>query len=168
MRIGQDSMSGEINSSSHELNSLYAKVSELVSAARNQVRATVNQAMVMTYWQIGQLIVEDEQSGDVRAEYGKTVLKNLSEQLTDQFGKGFDISNLRYMRRFYLTFSNRDALRPDLSWTHYRLLLKVRQHVSGTCEKRVWRVGLLGHWTDRSIRFTMSDCCRVKMKIRCG
>ena len=61
--------------SSHEPDDLYAKVAELISSARQQVRSAVNQAMVMTYWQIGQLIVEDEQSGEARAEYGNTVLK---------------------------------------------------------------------------------------------
>ena len=116
--------------SSHEPNDLYAKVAGLISSARQQVRSAVNQAMVMTYWQIGQLIVEDEQSGKARAEYGKTVLKKMSDRLTQQFGKGFDISNLRYMRRFYLAFPIRDALRPDLSWTHYRLLLRVESEVA--------------------------------------
>ena len=116
--------------SSHEPDDLYAKVAGLISSARQQVRSAVNQAMVMTYWQIGQLIVEDEQSGEARAEYGKTVLKKMSDRLTQQFGKGFDISNLRYMRRFYLAFPIRDALRPDLSWTHYRLLLKVESEVA--------------------------------------
>ena len=116
--------------SSHEPDDLYAKVAGLISSARQQVRSAVNQAMVMTYWQIGQLIVEDEQSGKARAEYGKTVLKKMSDRLTQQFGKGFDISNLRYMRRFYLAFPIRDALRPDLSWTHYRLLLKVESEVA--------------------------------------
>ncbi len=115
---------------SHEPNDLYAKVAGLISSARQQVRSAVNQAMVMTYWQIGQLIVEDEQSGEARAEYGKTVLKKMSDRLTQQFGKGFDISNLRYMRRVFLAFPIRDALRPDLSWTHYRLLLKVESEVA--------------------------------------
>ena len=57
-------------------------------------------------------------------------LKKMSDRLAQQFGKGFDISNLRYMRRFYLAFPIRDALRPDLSWTHYRLLLKVESEVA--------------------------------------
>jgi len=141
-------MSGITNPSSNEPHGLYAKVAELISAARQQVRSAVNQAMVMTYWQIGQLIVEDEQSGDVRAEYGKTVLKNLSERLTEQFGKGFDISNLRYMRRFYLAFPIRDALRPDLSWTHYRLLLKVESQAA-----RQWYMREAGSegWSTRAL-----------------
>lgn len=110
--------------------SLYGKVAALITEARRQVRSQVNQVMVVTYWQIGQLIVEDEQSGEARAEYGKAVLQRLSEQLTTQFGKGFDSSNLRRMRQFYLAFPNCDAVRRDLSWTHYRLLLKVENEVA--------------------------------------
>ncbi len=99
----------------------------LITIARQQVRAQVNQVRVMTYWQIGELIVEEEQAGEARAEYGKAVLQGLSEQLTAQFGKGFDVRNLRNMRRFYLMCSNRNAVRSDLSWTHYRLLLRVAE-----------------------------------------
>jgi hypothetical protein len=104
---------------------LYEKVAALINAARRQVQAQVNQTLVLTYWQLGQMIVEDEQAGESRAEYGKAVLENLSQQLTIDFGKGFDVTNLRHMRRFYLLFPIRDAVRPNLSWTHYRLLVKV-------------------------------------------
>lgn len=78
----------------------------------------------MTYWQIGQLIVEAEQQGKQRAEYGKYTLKNLSKQLTLEFGKGFDESNLRNFRTFYQSFPIRDTLRHELSWSHYRLLIR--------------------------------------------
>ena len=81
--------------------------------------------MVQAYWQIGRLIVEHEQQGQARAEYGKAQLKALSQQLTQQFGKGFDASNLRNMRSFYQTFSNCDALSHNLSWTHYRKLIRI-------------------------------------------
>jgi DUF1016 N-terminal domain len=104
--------------------SLYARVAEVLVAARSQVRSAVNQAMVLTYWQVGQLIVEDEQGGEVRAEYGKAVLDGLAEKLIAEFGKGFDITNLRHMRRFYTLFPNQDALRRELSWTHYRIAIE--------------------------------------------
>ena len=80
--------------------------------------------MVTSYWSIGQLIVEDEQNGNERAEYGKAVLEGLSKKLTAEFGKGFDESNLRYMRLFYQTFKNCDTLRHELTWSHYRMLLR--------------------------------------------
>ncbi|MFI3263165.1 MAG: PDDEXK nuclease domain-containing protein [Rikenellaceae bacterium] len=96
--------------------------------ARGSVQRSINFAMVQSYWSIGKLIVEDEQKGEKRAEYGKAVLKELSEQLTKEFGKGFDASNLRNMRMFYLVFPNCDALRHELSWTHYRYLLRVESN----------------------------------------
>jgi predicted nuclease of restriction endonuclease-like (RecB) superfamily len=109
---------------------LYEKVASLITAARSRVRSAVNQEMVLTYWQIGQFIVEDEQAGETRAEYGKVVLEGLSERLTAAFGKGFDVRNLRYMRQFYQLFPIRNALRSELSWTHYRSLLKVENETA--------------------------------------
>lgn len=83
--------------------------------------------MLFTYWEIGRKIFEEEQKGENRAEYGKFLIKNLSERLTQDFGKGFDQSNLRNMRLFYKVFPIRDALRHNLSWTHYRLILRVEE-----------------------------------------
>ncbi|MBQ7148900.1 MAG: hypothetical protein IJR96_09130 [Pseudobutyrivibrio sp.] len=80
--------------------------------------------MVIAYWNIGKQIY-DACGENERAEYGKQLLKYLAEKLTKEFGKGFDESNLRNMRRFYSTFQIRDALRPELSWTHYRSLMRV-------------------------------------------
>jgi predicted nuclease of restriction endonuclease-like (RecB) superfamily len=105
--------------------SLYESVSALIAAARSRVRSTVNQEMVQTYWGIGRLIVEDEQAGEAKAEYGKAILEILSARLTAEYGKGFDSSSLRRMRQFYQQFPNCAALRHELSWTHYRLLLKI-------------------------------------------
>lgn len=104
---------------------LLSSIRELLNTGRKQVAQAVNATMVQTYWQIGRLIVEDEQQGEARAEYGKAVLKNLSTSLTAEFGKGFDTSNLRNMRLFYLAFPNCDALRHNLSWTHYRTLIRI-------------------------------------------
>jgi hypothetical protein len=83
--------------------------------------------MVLTYWQVGHLIVEHEQQGHQRAEYGKQVLQQLADELTGEFGKGFDVRNLRNMRMFYQAFPIRDALRTELSWTHYRALIRIEQ-----------------------------------------
>jgi predicted nuclease of restriction endonuclease-like (RecB) superfamily len=104
---------------------LYERVSALITTARGQVRTAVNQAMVMTYWQIGRFIVEEEQAGETQAEYGKALIKRLAERLTSEFGKGYDDRNLRSMRQFYLLFPNWNALRSNLNWTHYRLLVRV-------------------------------------------
>jgi len=107
------------------LESLVAEIAQEIESARSQVRQAVNSAMVQSYWQIGRLIVEHEQQGESRAAYGKQQLQALSEQLTGRLGKGFDVTNLRNMRQFYEVFPIRDALRLELSWTHYRRLFRV-------------------------------------------
>jgi len=84
--------------------------------------------MVKAYWSIGKLIVE-AQNGEEKAEYGEFLIKNLSKELTKDFGKGFTASNLRNIRQFYLTFNNCYALRSELSWTHYRYLMKVEDDI---------------------------------------
>jgi predicted nuclease of restriction endonuclease-like (RecB) superfamily len=84
---------------------LFSQVVALLQNARQQVLRTVNSTMVYTYFEIGRMIVEEEQSGKERAEYGKQLLKGLSEQLTIEFGKGFSVANLENIRKFYLTYS---------------------------------------------------------------
>ena len=107
------------------INPLITQLKDIIQQARNQAYRAVDAIQVQTYWQIGQHIVEFEQQGENRAQYGSKLLAQLSEQLTAEFGKGFDASNLRKMRLFYQNFPIRDALRPELSWTHYRRLLRV-------------------------------------------
>lgn len=102
---------------------LYTQIRSILLEARVKAYTAVNFAMVQFYWQIGKLIVEDELGGNIRGEYGKRILQNLSDRLTAEFGAGFDVSNLRKMRNFYELFRKQDALRPELTWTHYRLLL---------------------------------------------
>ena len=102
----------------------YGEIKKILTDARNKVYQTANFAMVEAYWQIGKSIIE-EQKGEERAEYGSGLLKELSKQMTQDFGKGFTVSNLKNMRQFYLNFPNSYALRSELSWTHYRLLMRV-------------------------------------------
>lgn len=112
---------------------LLDSVRELLSQSRQKVVTTVNTVMVQTYWQIGYLIVEHEQQGESRAEYGKALLKKLSESLTTEFGKGFDMTNLRFMRSVYLAFPIRDTLCHELSWSHYRTLSRIENE-----QARLW------------------------------
>ena len=102
----------------------YQGIKEILTEARNKVYRTANFAMVEAYWEIGKSIVE-EQGGEERAEYGASLIKELSKQMTRDFGKGFTVANLKNMRQFYLTFPKGYALRSELSWTHYRLLMRV-------------------------------------------
>lgn len=104
-------------------NTLFASIKEIILKSREQVFRAANSALLLSYWEVGRLIVEDEQKGFQRAEYGKNVLKKISTQLTLEFGKGFDYTNLTNMRKFYLAFPILDAVRQELSWTHYSSLL---------------------------------------------
>jgi predicted nuclease of restriction endonuclease-like (RecB) superfamily len=103
----------------------YERIKSILAEARQTAYRAINSAMVAAYWEIGRTIVEEEQRGLPRAEYGIGLLEEISQRLTTEFGKGFDRYNLGKMRAFYLTYPIRDALRPELSWTHYRLLLRV-------------------------------------------
>ncbi|MCL1979710.1 MAG: DUF1016 N-terminal domain-containing protein, partial [Proteobacteria bacterium] len=109
------------------LTTLIGQIAEVVQQARGHVRQSVNQAMVASYWEIGRLIVEHEQQGQARAAYGQRQLAELSDRLTELFGKGFDASNLRNMRRFYLAFPIRETVSLELSWSHYNVLARVEK-----------------------------------------
>lgn len=153
---------------------LYRDIRGILESARSSAYRAVNTAMVQAYWQVGRLIVEHEQGGKGRATYGEAVLEDLSRRLTADFGRGFDPSNLRYMRLFFQRFQNRDAvrhrlpsqgirdalrhestgtddpgdLRPELSWTHYRLLLSVED-----ARARDWYMNEAAdqHWSTRQL-----------------
>lgn len=112
------------NISSKLSDNIYSQIKQVLIQARATVLTTVNTAMVQAYWHVGKLIVE-AQGGEERAAYGDELLKSISVRLTKEFGKGFDASNLRNMRMFYLSFPKCDALRHELSWTHYRALIRV-------------------------------------------
>jgi predicted nuclease of restriction endonuclease-like (RecB) superfamily len=137
----------------------YRRICDILTAARTGVARTVNTAQVLSNWLIGREIVEAEQEGKHRADYGENLLKNLAQQLKQDFGAGYSYSNLKYIRQFYLVFprllaseaighalrdrslsgsdlaglSNPDPswqpgrLHPNLSWTHYRTLMRVEQ-----------------------------------------
>jgi len=120
-RKGGDRMSDLISES------LYTSIKEIIEKARAVVNRAVNTTMVDTYWHVGRIIFENEQQGADRAVYGEAIIENLAKKLTSEFGKGFTATNLKYMRQFYSVFPNRHALRDQLSWTHYRLLIRVEK-----------------------------------------
>lgn len=122
----------------------YSQIVDLLQSARNKVVRTVNQTMVLTYFEIGRMIIEEEQGGKERADYGKSLLKELSKVLTKEFGKGFSVDNLENMRRFYLVYGKSETLSRIsskaisetasrklkqeefiLSWSHYLKLMRI-------------------------------------------
>lgn len=120
----------------------YSQIRDILSAARNKVYSAANFAMVEAYWHIGKSIVE-KQGGETRAEYGAGLIAELAARMTADFGKGFTATNLKYMRQFYIAFPIRHTLRDQLSWSHYRLLMRVeneqaRQFYLDECAKSVW------------------------------
>jgi len=130
------------------LSSLLEALHDLIQKGRLQVLRAVDMVQVQTCWEIGQHIVEFEQDGQVRAAYGKRLLPTLAQNLSAKFGKGFDSTNLRHMRGFYLAFPIRDALRRELSWTHYRMLLRV-----DSAEARQWYMNEAAtqNWSSRAL-----------------
>ena len=113
-----------------DVEKLYAGIRNTLANARQRAYSAVNFAMVESYWLIGQQIVEHEQRGEARADYGKGLLKELAAKLSVEFGKGFDESNLRYMRLFYRCFPIRDTLRHELTWSHYRMMIRVKDETA--------------------------------------
>lgn len=131
-----------------ENNKIIEDIRSLLLSSRQNLQQTVNTAMVQTYWHIGRIIVEDEQAGEQRASYGKKQLSLISEKLTNEFGKGFDTTNLRKMRQFYLLFPNQDAVSLKLSWTHYRTLFRVEKQ-----QTREWYMqeAIANNWSARAL-----------------
>ena len=127
---------------------LVGRLRELICEARQKALRAVDVIQVQTCWQIGRHIVEFEQSGADRAAYGARLLPKLAERLTAEFGRGFDASNLRYMRLFFLAFPIRDALRHELSWTHFRTLLRVESEPA-----RLWYMNESAdqNWSTRAL-----------------
>ena len=122
----------------------YHSIRQSIVSAQHKLSAAVNYAMVITYWEIGEQIYKACGEND-RAAYGKNLLDYLSAQLTAEFGKGFDKSNLRKMRQFYCTFPIRDTLCLELGWSHYRLLMRIPDEQARTfymeeCVKSAWSV----------------------------
>lgn len=122
----------------------YTKIRNSVIAAQGRIYTAVNSAMVQAYWEIGEQIYIACGEND-RAEYGKGLIKYLSEKLTAEFGAGFTERNLRNMRQFYQMYSNWHTVCTELSWSHYRVLMRIsdeksREWYTEECAKSGWSV----------------------------
>ena len=124
---------------------LKQQIGTLLRRGREQTGRAVNTILLQTYWHIGRYIVEFEQNGNIKAEYGSELLDRLSKDLTLEFGKGFSRSNLVYMRKFYLAFPKSETLSHQLTWSHYFEILKADSDLeisfyARQCEKENWSV----------------------------
>lgn len=131
--------------------SLIKDLEVLIASGRKAAYQSINQAMIDMYWNIGKRIVEEEQKGKARAQYGKALIKNLAAVLTAEFGSGFTARNLRNYRQFYLLFPEREiwhACVPNLTWTHFRSLLRVSDE-----DARIWylRESSEQGWSSRTL-----------------
>lgn len=167
----------------------YSQIVDLLQSARNKVVRTVNQTMVLTYFEIGKMLVEEEQGGKERADYGKHILKELSKVLTKEFGKGFSVDNLENMRRFYLAYGKSETLsrisskvisettsrelKQDefiLSWSHYLKLMRMddeneRKFYEIESYKNNWSVRELQRQYDSAL-YTRLVLSRDKNKVK--
>lgn len=162
----------------------FTQIVELLQSARNKVVRTVNQTMVLTYFEIGKMLVEEEQEGKERADYGKQILKELSKVLTKEFGRGFSVDNLENMRRFYLVYGKSETLSRisenaisetssrnfNLSWSHYLKLMRVddeneRKFYEIEAHKNNWSVRELQRQFDSAL-YTRLVLSRDKKKVK--
>ena len=144
----------------NENEKLVLRIGQLIDEARKRTLTVVNTTMVYTYYEIGRMIVEDEQQGQLRADYGKQVLKNVAKQLTAKYGKGFSVDNLENMRKFFLTYSKSETLSRisensdksfphfTLSWSHYLKLMRI----DNPDERRFYEIEATNnHWSLREL-----------------
>ncbi len=115
------------NVATNSIEKLYIEIKHIIEEGKSNTYRAVNFAMVQTYWNVGKLIIENEQSGKQKAEYGDALLEELSVRLTKEFGKSFSSRNLRHIRQFYRVFPKWNAVRSELTWTHYRMLIKIER-----------------------------------------
>ncbi len=156
----------------HIPDNLYNKVAELLKLAQNTVVQTVNKTMVQTYFEIGKMIVEEEQKGKERAEYGQQLIEELSIRLLNEFGKGFSSTNIKQMRSFYLTYSKSQTVSDEfnLSWSHYLKLMRIdneneRRFYEIETIKNNWSLRELQRQTDSAL-YSRLALSRDKKKIK--
>lgn len=140
------------------------EIKEVIISSRKKVTYEINNEMLIAYWNVGRIIVENEQNGNIKAEYGKQILKELSKELRNLLGSGFSVSNLFNMRKFYITYPKFQTLSGKLSWSHYCELLSIqnddeRSFYERECISSNWSVRELKRQLETSLfeRILLSD-----------
>lgn len=156
-----------------------SQIVELLQSARKNILSAINHTMVASYFEVGKMIVEEEQKGTDRAQYGKSLLRELSKALTSEFGKGYSVTNIQQMRVFYLTYSKQQTLSVKsennipvlrLSWSHYLKLMRLedgdeRRFYEIETEKNSWSVRELERQIDSAL-YTRLLLSRDKDKVK--
>lgn len=146
-------------------NEMIEQIKQVMGQARANVAKVVNNELITAYWNIGRIIVEHEQENNERADYGKQTLKELSKVLTEEFGKGFSVSNLQFMRRFYQTYQIQQTLSVKLSWSHYcELLLIAEDDKRSFYEKECVNAG----WSVRELKRQMETSLYERLLLSSG
>lgn len=153
-------------------NKMISEITELVTKVKSELANEINKSVVFVYWNIGKIIVSNESEYNNRLEYGKEVLKGLSDELTKYLGKGYSVSNLKYMRMFYKAYPNFDIISSNLSWSHYLELMIIedkdkRNFYEKECINSNWSVRELRRQLDTSLfeRLLLSDGKTNKEKV---
>ena len=137
-------------------NLFYNRVANLLRNAKQLVVHNVNSVMVNTYYLVGKMIVEKEQQGKMRAEYGKELIQKLSKRLKREFGKGFSVDNLENMRRFYIVYSKSETVsrkfienkNSPLNWSHYQILIRMENQ-----ERQFYEIeSIQNNWSVRELK----------------
>lgn len=131
------------------------EIRNIILASRQKVIYQVNDAMLMAYWNVGKIIVENEQNGNIKAEYGKQVIREVSRELRKTLGTGFSVSNLFNMRKFYITYPKFQTVSRILSWSHYCELLSI----VNTDERKFYeRECINSNWSVRELKRQLESC----------
>ena len=153
-------------------NEMIQEIKKIILSSRKKVAYEVNNTMLYAYWNVGRIIVENEQKGNIKAEYGKQILKELSKELKNVLGSGFSVSNLQYMRRFYLEYPKQQTVSVKLSWSHYCELLSIenideRNFYEKECINSNWSVRELKRQLETSLfeRLLLSEGKKNKKKV---
>ena len=143
-------------------NILLNNIRSIIDTSKKAVVYTVNTIMLQTYWEIGRLIVEEEQSGSDKAQYGDKTIKNLSIALTKEYGKGFGLTNIKMMRRFFLSYQKSQTVSDQLSWSHYLELLSIGRDNERSFYEREC---ISSHWSVRELRHQIETKLYERMLI---
>ena len=144
---------------------IYEEIRGLLKSARENIVSTINSTMAKTYFLIGKRIVEEEQNGEKRAEYGKKLIKELSKKLTKEFGKGFSERNLEQMRKFYLAYSIPQTLSAEfrLSWSHYLILMRMEN----LDERNFYEIEAIeNNWSLRELRRQIDSALYERLALK--